>query len=247
MSGKIRVGVGGWTFEPWRGVFYPAGLVQKRELEFASRALTSIEINGTYYSTFKKDSWRKWREETPDGFVFAVKASRYCTNRKVLADSGEAIGRFLGQGLTELGNKLGPINWQFMATKKFEPADFGAFLALLPKEKDGIALRHAVEVRHPSFAHTDFYDLVRAHGIAIVYAKAENFPEIDEPTADFTYARLMSSHEDLDTGVTDHELKDLVKKSRVWAKRGDVFAYFISGAKVRNPAAAQVLIQKLGS
>ena len=152
MSGAIRIGVGGWSFEPWRGVFYPAGLPQRRELEFASRALTSIEINGTYYSTFKPDSWRKWREETPDGFVFAVKASRFCTTRRVLAGAAESIERFIGQGLTELGDRLGPINWQFGGTKKFDPEDFGAFLALLPKEKDGIALRHAIEVRSPSFA-----------------------------------------------------------------------------------------------
>jgi uncharacterized protein YecE (DUF72 family) len=245
MSGTIRVGVGGWTFEPWRGAFYPEGLSQKRELEFASRKLTSIEINGTYYSTFKPDSWRKWRDETPDGFVFAVKASRFCTNRKILAGAGESVDRFIGQGLTELGGKLGPINWQFMATKKFEPADFGAFLALLPREKDGLALRHVVEVRSPTFATQAFYDLARKHGVAIVYAKDEDFPEIDEPTADFTYARLMASREDMETGVTDQELAGFAKQARAWAKRGDVFLYFISGAKVRNPAAAQALIKKL--
>ena len=143
MAGAIRIGIGGWTFEPWRGVFYPEGLTHKRELEFASRALTSIEINGTYYSTFKPDSWRKWRDETPDDFVFAVKGSRFCTNRRVLADAAESVAKFMGQGLSQLGAKLGPINWQFMATKKFDGQDFGAFLALLPREKDGIALRHA--------------------------------------------------------------------------------------------------------
>ena len=246
MSGRIRIGIGGWTFEAWRGVFYPEGLSQKRELEFASRALTSIEINGTYYSTFKPDSWRKWRDETPDGFVFAVKASRFCTNRKVLASAGESIARFVGQGLSELGDKLGPINWQFMASKKFEPEDFGAFLALLPKEKDGIALCHAVEVRHASFATQAFYELAHKRGVAIVYAKDEDFPEIDQPTTSFTYARLMSSRENLKTGVTEAELNALVRQTRAWAKRGDVFAYFISGAKVRNPAAAQALIRKLG-
>src|ERR1700682_4634748 len=246
MSGKIRIGVGGWSFEPWRGVFYPAGLPQKRELEFASRALTSIEINGTYYSTFKPDSWRKWRDETPDGFVFAVKASRFCTNRKILAGAGESIDRFIGQGLTELGDKLGPINWQFMGNKKFEPEDFGAFLALLPKEKDGVGLRHAIEVRSPSFATEAFYDLARKHAVAIVYAKDEDFPEIDQPTADFTYARFMASHEDIETGVTDGELAGFAKAARPGAKRGDAFAYFISGAKVRNPAAAQALIKRLG-
>src|SRR5580704_813867 len=229
MSGAIRIGVGGWSFEPWRGVFYPAGLPQRRELEFASRALTSIEINGTYYSTFKPDSWRKWREETPDGFVFAVKASRFCTTRRVLAGAAESIERFIGQGLTELGDRLGPINWQFGGTKKFDPEDFGAFLALLPKEKDGIALRHAIEVRSPSFATGAFYDLAHKHRVAVVYAKDEDFPEIDQPTADFTYARFMASQEYLETGVSDAELDGYVQQTRAWAKRGDVFAYFISG------------------
>ena len=171
MAGSIRVGIGGWTFKPWRGTFYPNGLTQKRELEYASRALTTIEINGTYYSTFKPDSWRKWRDETPDDFVFSVKASRYSTNRKVLAEAGESLDRFLGQGLTELGSKLGPINWQFMATKKFDAEDFGAFLSLLPPEKDGVRLRHAIEVRHPSFATEQFYDLARTHNAAIICAE----------------------------------------------------------------------------
>src|SRR5258705_1738637 len=246
MTGAIRIGVGGWSFEPCRGILYLAGLPQKRELEFASRALTTIEINGTDYSTFKPDSWRKWRDETPDGFVFAVKASRFCTNRRVLAGAGESVDRFIAQGLTELGDKLGPINWQFMGNKKFDPEDFGAFLALLPKEQDGIALRHAVEVRSPSFATEAFYDLARKHGVAIVYAKDEDFPEIDHRTADFTYARFMASREDLEMGVTDAELSGYARQSRGWAKHGDVFAYFISGAKTRNPAAAQALIQELG-
>ncbi|RJF88113.1 DUF72 domain-containing protein [Oleomonas cavernae] len=245
-AGKIRVGIGGWTFEPWRGVFYPDDLTQKRELEYASRRLTSIEINGTYYSSFKPDTWAKWRDETPDGFVFAVKASRFTTNRRVLADAAESVGKFVGQGLSELGDKLGPINWQFMATKKFDPADFGAFLSLLPREQDGLPLRHAVEVRSPTFQTQEFYDLAHRHNVAIVYAKDEDFPEIDQPTADFTYARFMSSHEDLPSGVTDAELAGYTKQAKAWAKRGDVFAYFIAGAKVRNPAAAMALIEKVG-
>lgn len=245
MEGRIRVGVGGWTFEPWRGVFYPEGLAQKRELEFASRQLTSIEINGTYYSTFKPDSWRKWRDETPDGFVFSVKASRYATNRKVLAEAGGAVEKFLGQGLTELGDKLGPINWQFMATKKFDGEDFSAFLGLLPKSIDGVPLRHALEVRHPSFACEAFYALARRHNVAIVYAGGDEFPVIDVATANFSYARLMSSREDLTAGVEAEELANIAKMARGWARRGDVFAYFIAGAKVRNPAAAQALIARL--
>ena len=246
--GDIRVGVGGWTYEPWRGVFYPDGLTQKRELEFASRALTSIEINGTYYSTFKPDSWMKWRDETPDDFVFSVKASRFCTNRRELAGAGESIKRFFAQGMAELGPKLGPINWQFMGTKKFDPADFEGFLKLLPREVGGLRLRHALEVRNPTFDTPAFYDLARKYGCAIVYAvddEAPEWPQIDEPTADFTYARLMASREDLETGVTDAELDGFAKQARGWAERGDVFAYFISGAKVRNPAAAVALIERL--
>jgi uncharacterized protein YecE (DUF72 family) len=246
VAGKIYVGIGGWTFEPWRGAFYPDGLPHKRELEYASRAVTSIEINGTYYSTFKPESWRKWRDETPDNFVFSVKASRFCTNRRVLAEAGSSVKRFMEQGLTELGPKLGPINWQFMATKKFDAEDFGAFLALLPRKQDGLVLRHVVEVRSPSFATKEFYDLAKKHGVAIVYAKDEEFPEIDQPTADFTYARLMATQEKLKTGVGEAELDGFARQLKKWARRGDVFAYFISGAKIRNPAAAQALIKTLG-
>ena len=243
--GKIRVGIGGWTFEPWRGVFYPPDLPQRRELEFASRSLTSIEINGTYYSTFKPESWRKWRDETPDDFVFSVKASRFCTNRKVLASAGPSIEKFLHQGLTELGGKLGPINWQFMATKKFELEDFQSFLKLLPKRIGKQQLRHALEVRHASFACQDFYGLARKHGVAIVYAREDDFPEIDQRTADFTYARFMTSKARLKAGVSTAELERCAAQARAWSKRGDVFAYFISGAKERNPAAARALIKTL--
>src|SRR4051794_6362682 len=130
MAGAIHIGVGGWTYEPWRDNFYPKGLQHARELEYASSRLTAIEINGTYYGTQKRDSWIKWAETVPDGFVFTVKASRFCTNRKILAESADSIAKFVGQGIAELGSKLGPILWQFMATKKFDPQDFAAFLAL---------------------------------------------------------------------------------------------------------------------
>lgn len=249
MSHPIRVGIGGWTYEPWRGVFYPDKLSQKRELEYASSKLTSIEINGTYYSGFKPETWMKWRDETPEGFVFAVKASRFCTNRKILSEGGESIGRFLDQGLTALGDKLGPINWQFMATKKFDPVDFEGFLKLLPKEKDGIRLRHALEVRSGTFETQEFYDLAARYGAAIIHAvddESPQWPVIDQNTADFRYARLMSSREDEPTGMTSRELDSIVQQTRDWAKTGEVFAYFIAGAKVRNPAAAQALIAKLG-
>ena len=244
-AGAVRVGIGGWTFEPWRGVFYPEGLSQKRELEFASRQLTSIEINGTYYSSFKPETWSKWRAETPDGFVFAVKASRYCTNRRVLAEAKESVGRFIDQGLSMLGDRLGPINWQFMATKKFDPEDFGKFLELLPREVDGLPLRHALEVRSPTFKDPRFYDLARRHNAAIVFADDDDIPEIDEPTADFTYARLMRTQENVKTGYPAADLDRWAKRAKDWAKRGDAFVYFISGAKVRAPAAAMGLIERV--
>lgn len=246
MGGAIRIGIGGWTFEPWRGVFYPQGLTQKKELHFASRALNSIEINGTYYSTFKETSWCNWRDETPDDFVFAVKASRYVTNRKDLTTAGEGMERFLAQGLTLLGPKLGPINWQLMGTKKFDADEMAGFLKLLPREKDGIPLRHAIEARHESFLTEAFYDLVRKHEVAVVLDLGGEFPEIDVDSADFRFARFMATSESEENGVTAAELKALAKRVKGWAKTQDVFAYFISGAKVRNPAAAQALMTATG-
>jgi len=245
MSRKILVGIGGWTFAPWRGVFYPDDLTQKRELEYASRKLTSIEINGTYYSSFKPASWAKWRDDTPDGFVFAVKASRFCTNRRVLAEAGESVQRFVNQGLVELGDKLGPINWQFMASKKFDPDDMEAFLKLLPAKAGGVTLRHALEVRHDSFTDKAFAALARKYKVAIVYAHDKDFPEIDVTTTDFTYARLMQSDDKVKTGYKPAALDAWAKKAKTWARKGDAFVYFISGAKVRNPAAAMALIERL--
>jgi uncharacterized protein YecE (DUF72 family) len=247
MTGKIHVGIGGWTYEPWRGVFYPDDLPQRRELEFASRKLTSIEINGTYYSSFKPSSWIKWREETPPGFVFSVKASRFCTNRKKLAEAGESVAKFFAQGIAELGDRLGPVNWQFATTKKFDPADMEAFLEFLPHEIQGIKLRHALEVRHESFQHKTFYDLARRHNTAIVFADSDDYPAIEEQTTDFTYARLMRTHEETQTGYDSPALDGWAKRARSWSKRGEVFVYFIAGAKVRAPAAAQALIARFKS
>jgi uncharacterized protein YecE (DUF72 family) len=245
MSGKIYVGIGGWTFEPWRGVFYPKGLTQKRELEYAASHLTSIEINGTYYSAFKPESWAKWRAETPEGFVFAVKASRYCTNRRELAAAGESIERFIGQGMNELRDRLGPINWQFMATKKYDAEDFEAFLKLLPREVKGLPLRHALELRSPTFQDKKFYDIARRYNVALCFADGGEVPVFDEPTADFSYARLMGTEESIETGYSAKALDQWAKRARDWAKRGDAFVYMISGAKVRAPAAAMALIERL--
>ncbi len=249
----IRTGIGGWTFAPWRGVFFPPKLPQARELEFASRALTSIEINGTFYRTQTPETFRKWADETPDGFVFAVKAPRYATSKKRLADAGESIERFIASGVGELGDKLGPINWQFPPTKKFDAEDVAAFLALLPREAEGRRLRHALEVRHASFQSPEFIALARDAGAAIVYADSDDYPRIEEQTADFTYARLMRSREENETGYAEAELREWAAQAKRWQGGGkgkksaarDVFVYVISGAKVRAPAAAQALMTLL--
>jgi uncharacterized protein YecE (DUF72 family) len=262
-SGEIRAGIGGWTFEPWRGgVFYPQKHPKTRELEYASRAVTSIEINGTFYSTQKPTSFRKWAEETPEDFVFAVKAHRLATNRKVLAEAKPSIEHFLGSGLSELKDKLGPILWQFAHHKKFEPDDFEAFLALLPKALDGRPLRHAIEPRHESFAVPAFVALARKYGAAIVYAHHETYPAIADVTADFVYARLQQSAEKAETGYTPAAIRKWAEAAKAWSEgkvadglptfgkpakpaKTDVFIYFIAGAKERNPAAAQALLKAL--
>jgi uncharacterized protein YecE (DUF72 family) len=244
----IRVGVGGWTYEPWRGVFYPEGLAQKRELEFASRALTAIEINATYYGRQKPQSWRNWAAAVPEGFVFSLKASRYCTQRKVMAESGDSIRMFVEQGFTELGDKLGPINWQLAEKKTFDRDDFARFLDLIPEQQDGVRLRHALEVRDASFADAALLDLARERNMAVVFADSEKFPRIDEQTADFTYARLQRAVEEIETGYDAATLDQWAARTKTWAQGGrDVFVYFISGAKVRNPAAAQALIARLSA
>jgi uncharacterized protein YecE (DUF72 family) len=262
-AGRIRVGVGGWVFEPWRGAFFPAGLAQKDELRYASRRLTSIEINGTYYGSQKPASFRKWREETPEGFVFAVKGPRFATNRRVLAEAGESIERFFGSGVMELGDKLGPVNWQFMASKRFDPEDFAAFLALLPAEVEGRRVRHAVEVRHASFRAPEFVALARAHGVAVIVGADSEFPQIADVTAPFVYARIMGTREDEPAGYAPAALDAWAERARRWAAGGapddletvaapaeeaprDVFLYVISGAKQRNPAAAMALIERIG-
>jgi uncharacterized protein YecE (DUF72 family) len=261
-TGAIRVGIGGWTYAPWRGAFYPQGLAQKRELEFASRAVTAIEINGTYYSSFKPASFAGWAAAAPDGFVFAVKASRFCTNRRMLAEAGDSIARFVGQGIVELGDKLGPILWQFMASKKFDADDFRAFLALLPADHAGVRLRHAIQVRHESFAAPEFVAMAREAGVAIVFADSADHPAIADLSGDFAYARLEAARENEATGYSAAELDRWAQIARAWAagdspagmpyaadpappRPRDVFVFMINGAKVRAPAAAQALIERL--
>jgi len=202
-AGQIRIGIGGWTFDPWRGTFYPEGLVQKRELEYASRKLTTIEINGTFYGSQKPSTFAKWHDETPDDFVFSLKAPRFATNRRVLAEAGESVERFLASGVLELKNKLGPINWQFAPTKQFDADDFEAFLNLLPHKVDGREIRHALEVRHESFRDEAFVALARKHGVAIVMAGDSKYPQIADVTAKFVYARVMGTTEQFAQGYDD--------------------------------------------
>jgi uncharacterized protein YecE (DUF72 family) len=260
---SIRIGIGGWTYEPWRGTFYPEGLAQKRELEYASRRLTSIEINGTFYGSQKPESFARWREETPEGFVFSLKGPRFATNRRVLAEAGESIERFVTGGIAELREKLGPINWQFAPTKRFDPDDFAAFLALLPKSVDGLALRHAVEVRHDSFRSPDFIALLREHAVAVVVAGDSPYPQIADVTAPFVYARIMGTSAGEALGYATAALDAWAERARAWAAGSapgdldtvsphvaapqgrDVFLYVISGHKVVNPAAAMALVERL--
>jgi uncharacterized protein YecE (DUF72 family) len=244
----IRVGVGGWTYEPWRKNFYPEGLAHSKELQYASRKLTAIEVNGTYYSTFKPPTFERWRDETPDGFVFSLKANRFATNRKVLATAGESIDRFVGSGMDRLGDKLGPIVWQFMPTKVFDPADFEAFLSLLPKEAGGRPLRHVLDVRHESFDTPGYLALARRYGCVTVHTDSPKFPAIADHQAPFAYIRLMQSRPDLATGYPLPSLDQWAQGAQAWssgAKGREAFIYFINGAKERAPAAAMALLERL--
>jgi len=265
MTGTIRTGIGGWTYEPWRETFYPEDLPKTKELDYAVQHLCTIEINGTFYRTQSPSTFAKWRDAAPEGFVYAVKALRYAVMKKRLTEAGDSIERFLQSGLTELGDKLGPILWQFRETRHFEPDDIAAFLAMLPDRQDGVKLRHVLEVRHESFACVEFVELVKKHGIGIVVADHLTHPMIADLTADFVYARLMQAQEHVATGYDDAGLDRWASVARGWAKGErpdgltyvtdtpaettprDVFAYFIAGAKLRNPAAAMALAERLAT
>ncbi len=263
-AGTIHVGVGGWTFEPWRGPFYPDGLPKARELEYAGEHLTAIEINGTFYRAQGAKSFAKWRDSVPDGFVFAVKGHRAIVNKKKLAEAGESVEWFFGTGISELGDRLGPVLWQLAPYKRFDADDIGAFFQMLPREVEGVPVRHAIEVRHTSFADPAFIALARRHNVAIVYAESDDYPAIADDTADFSYVRLMRSVEDEPLGYPKRTLDEWAARARAWAAGGvpddlsrveedgpthgkarPAYVFFIGAAKVRNPAAAQALIEKL--
>jgi uncharacterized protein YecE (DUF72 family) len=263
-AGRIYAGIGGWNFAPWRGVFYPKDLAQTKELAYAGAHLTSIEINSTYYGSQKPESFRKWAGAVPDGFVFSVKGPRFATNRRVLAEAGDSIRRFLDSGVTELGDRLGPLVWQFAPTKKFDESDFGAFLELLPNEFDGRALRHVVEVRHDSFRTPAFTTLLRKFSIPVAFADHQKYPGIADLTGDFVYARLQQGDDSVPTAYPPKEIAAWAQRARLWSEGGaptdlphadaayratakprDVFVYFIHEGKIRAPAAAMALLERL--
>lgn len=245
-EGKIRIGIGGWTFPPWRGVFYPKKLPQKQELQYASSQLGAIEINATFYGRQSPKSWTAWEKVAPDGFQFAVKGSRFCVMRSKLAEAGDGLNGFFAQGFASLGPKLGPILWQFQPRRKFDREDMAAFLGLLPRDVEGIRLRHAIEPRHESFRDERFFDLCRDHNVAVVLEDSDEYPTIEADTADFRYARFQRMNENIETGYDGATLDGFAEQARGWVKDGrDAYIFLINGAKVRAPAAALALQERL--
>jgi len=262
--GQIRIGIGGWTFAPWRGVFYPQGLPHAKELAYAAERLTSIEVNGTFYRTQTPATFRNWASAVPQRFKFALKGPRFAVNRRVLKDAGDSIKRFLNSGVTELGDHLGPLLWQFAPTKKFDGSDFGGFLELLPDKFGGQALRHVIEVRHDSFRTAEFVALLRSFTLPVVFTDHVKYPNIADLTGDFVYARLQRGRDGIATAYPAPELDAWAGRLRRWAEGGepddlprlgpparskaaprDVFAYVIHEGKVRAPAGAMALIERV--
>jgi uncharacterized protein YecE (DUF72 family) len=262
--GRVYCGIGGWTFEPWRGVFYPKGLPHAKELHYAGERLTSIEVNGTFYSTMKPATFAKWASEVPDGFVFSLKGPRYAVNRRELSGAGDSIKRFIDSGMAELGSKLGPLLWQFAPTKKFDAKDFGGFLELLPEKIGKLPLRHVIEVRHDSFCTPEFLALLRSFDMPVVFSEHATYPAIADITADFVYCRLQKGEDSVKTGYPPKALDAWAKRATTWAKGSepkdlprvepkrkapakprDVFLYYIHEGKVRAPAAAMATIAAL--
>lgn len=244
---KIRIGIGGWTFPPWRGSFYPDGLPQRQELEYAARTFGAIEINATFYGRQSPASWASWARQVPDDFQFAIKGSRYVVTRPRLADAGEGLATYLAQGMAVLKEKLGPILWMFAARRQFDEDDIAAFLKLLPDQLDGITLRHVIEPRHESFRDDRFLTLCREHNVAVVFGDDDEFPTIDMDTASFAYARLQRMQSSLPTGYDEAALARFAAKARQWRADGrDAYIFMINGAKERAPAAAVALQRKLG-
>ena len=243
---QIRIGVGGWTYPPWRGVFYPDKLPQRQELEYASSHLGAIEINATFYGRQSPKSWAAWEKVAPEGFQFAIKGSRFCVMRSKLAETGEGLAGFFAQGFAALGPKLGPILWQFAPRRKFDRDDIAAFIDLLPEKLEGLTLRHAIEPRHESFRDDKFFGLCRTRNIAVVLEDSDDYPTIEADTADFGYARFQRMREEVTTGYDDAALDGFATRAREWQEASrDCYIFMINGAKVRAPAAALALQERL--
>ena len=247
--GQVRIGVSGWTYPPWRGDFYPKGLPQREELAFAASRLTSIEINGSFYALQKPSSYQKWREQTPDDFVFSVKGSRFITHMKRLADCAEALTTFFGSGVFELGPKLGPVLWQLPETFKYDALRLASFFDQLPRvTPEGRPVRHALEFRSKTFEQPATYALLREQRIACVLADtAGRWPKVDEDTADFRYVRLHGDAELYASGYDDKSLDAWADRIRPWLETQDVFVYFDNDAKGYAPHDAMGLIERVGS
>ena len=259
-NGIVRVGISGWVYPPWRGVFYPKGVTQKRELEYAAGKVATIEINGSFYSLQRPESYKAWREQTPDDFVFAVKGGRFITHMKKLRDPETSLANFFASGVLGLGPKLGPILWQLPPNLAFNPDVLTEFFVHLPRTTtelaalakkhderlDGRALtetdadrpvRHALEVRHPSFETPRLLELLREHDVAMVVAdSAGKFPMIREVTSDYAYVRLHGADELYVSGYSDEKLGEWADFVIGVARTGkDVFVYFDNDAKVHAP------------
>lgn len=270
MRGKVWIGTSGWRYAPWRGVFYPEKLPQRRELEYISRQVNTVEINGSFYSLQKPEYYRRWRAETPEDFLFAVKGGRFITHMRRLRDIEAPLANFFASGVLALGPKMGPFLWQLPPTLPYDPELLVDFFDQLPRDTTAAAalagkhderlsgralteaevdlpLRHALEVRHPSFTDPTLPDLLREHGIGLVVASAAaEWPYLEDVTADFVYIRLHGEAELYTSGYTDEELDTWAERVRGWTAAGfDVYAYFDNDIKVMAPRDAIDLARRL--
>ena len=271
MAHSLRIGISGWTYVPWRKTFYPARLTQKRELEYASRQVTSIEINGSFYSLRKPADFQKWFDAVPDDFVFTLKANRFITHMKKLSGVEKPLANFFASGPLVLGPKLGPILWQLPPSVEFEAEKFETFLKLLPRDFKEAAqlarghearvsgrafipaaraknypIQHAIEVRHESFRDPVFFKMLRKANVALVTADAaKKWPYFEELTADFAYVRLHGEVEVYASGYTEKALDAWAAKIKTWRRKRDVFVFFDNDIKVKAPFNAVSLLERL--